>query len=104
MLARHLEHVHQTVDAYVPRQERLALCHNRQQRCQVVDRVDAILRDDTFDHLGARHVTQFCRTAFFQHALRLCALDITGHDVVISHMLAQDHGQLRTDLSRCTYD
>ena len=59
VLACQLEDIEQAVDAYFPSQQRFGLGDDREQRREVVDRVDAMLLYRHRQLIGACHVGQF---------------------------------------------
>ena len=100
VLACHLEHVPQAVDANLPGQARLLLGHDAEEGGEVVDGVDVVFLDNLGQLLAIGDVGDGSGTALGECALGLGARDVTCHDIRAAITVAEFCSKLRANLAR----
>ena len=100
MLASHLKHSQQAVDANLPCQQRLLFGHHREQGGEVVDGVHVVAFHYPCNVFGASHVGQSHRTAVAQFALGFLSGDVASHYMTAAVDVPELARQLRAYLAR----
>ena len=84
LLTSHLESVVKSTDADLPSELRTGFSHSREKGGKIVDSIDMILINSSGDLISVSDINHFSRTTFEEYTLRLGAIDITTHYMIVA--------------------